>query len=121
MTRRKPDAMLDVLGCLLARPEIRVEISLHPDADIDHVLDKMDAAYRHEQMRWCARRKPSKEGYEVFRNGSKNGIDEARDLSDDTVIKLTKREASNYDEADAWCRTYAGRAAMRKALEAVRR
>lgn len=90
----------------------------------DDALDRLDTAYRGEYLRWHARRQQHpkggvKETYELFRNGSESGYAEVRDRNDDTVVKLTKREALNYSEAEGWLNTYRGRAAMKAVLEAL--
>ena len=82
----------------------------------DERADRMVALYDAEYARWCDRAKPGR-GYEIVRNTSPNN-----DIIDETwqeVTNLTLREARTRDEAEAWCRTLAGRAAIRAALGAL--
>lgn len=100
---------------LLSAPAIGELRYYGDDRDID-MLDKMTAAYDAEYERWIGRRKANKQGFELVRaNGDINVIDDNQ-----TIINLTKRECRDYCDAEAWRNTYAGRAAMRKALEALR-
>ncbi len=116
MPKRKLKLDTAALSRLLA-PTTKEVIVYGDDRDLD-LLDAMDSAYRAEHERWCARCVKT-QGYEVFRNGSSDGIDESRDPAEDTIIRLTKREASNYDRAEEWSNAFAGRAAMRAALKAA--
>lgn len=77
----------------------------------DDTLDNMNVAYRTEYDRWGWRRRLGKDGFELFRCV---GLDETE------ITSLTKRECKDKHDAEIWYLSFAGRAAMKKALEAVR-
>lgn len=85
----------------------------------DHdALDNMNAAYWAEHDRWCSRRKGIGEGFELVRNTSPGN--DIVDESYQALIHLSKRECRDRHDAAMWLQTYARRAAMQKALEAIR-
>lgn len=88
----------------------------------DDVLDRMDSAYVRERDRWYVYRlddEPKRGSrYQLIRNSSPNGDINAEEYFE--ITTFTKRECRNSDDADAWLSTFAGRAAMRAALGALR-
>lgn len=117
-SRIKPKLDIAALTRLLGPPAN--EIVIHgDDRDID-LFDRMDAAYRLEHERWAYEHQNLGDSgfrYILVRNTSPNN--DIIDESYHEVITLTKREARTRDEAEAWCNTFAGRASIRKALEAA--
>lgn len=85
----------------------------------DGRLDCMNWAYRNEYARWTERARIVTSGqrcqWELVRNTSPNN-----DISADAFHEITKldaRSCKSRDDAQSWLRTYAGRAAMRAAME----
>lgn len=92
----------------------------------DEVIDALGAAYQAEFDLWTIRRVRSTEGvlvydkYELIRRKLSGRGEFVYDEYDCLApIKLTKREASTYTEAESWLNTYRVRAAMRAALEVL--
>lgn len=82
----------------------------------DKRLDRMIALYVNEYDRWCWRYKAGG-NFELVRNSSPNN-----DINADhyfEITTLTARECRDRHAAEAWLQTYARRAAMRAALEAL--
>lgn len=81
----------------------------------------MGALFWTEYDRWCERRirtpagKPDR--WELVRNTSPNN--DIIDESYQEIITLTARECRDSIDAEAWKNTFANRAAMRAALEAL--
>lgn len=83
----------------------------------EEAIDRAVAAFDAETARWCWRRGPFNEGFELVRNSSpKNDINADEYFQ---IVKLTKRECVDRHEAEGWCNTYRGRAAMLAALEVL--
>lgn len=83
--------------------------------DIDDKLDRMNAVYWVEYDRWQWRWNREGTRFELVRNTSPSG-----DLVGESyqeITTLTKRECKNKHDAEAWCKTFATRAAMGAALE----
>lgn len=114
--KRSAKLLAEMADALLKPRE--VEVRYYGDERDEDMLDKMTSAFDAEYDRWVCRRKSNKGGFELVRNSSPKNNIVAEEYQE--ITNLTKRECRDYCDAEAWRNTYAGRAAMRKALEALR-
>lgn len=84
----------------------------------DDALDRLDATYLAESLRWRIRCRSPK-GYELVREGGEMRSDGRFPHDQLEVTLLTLREAPTHDHAVQWLCTYRGRAAMKAVLEAL--
>lgn len=111
------------LATLCAPTIVTVHLDLaRDDEKMDDLFDAMDSAYQAERDRWCCRYNrlaPRGGRWELVRNSSPHNDINADEYFE--ITGLTKRECNGGDSAETWLDAYAGRAAMRKALGALRK